>query len=261
VLWDEFYACVWDWASSTRRVKISALKTVGPGEEVAEVVLDTDDEGVKAQLVRKAMRLGARFTAQDVALLESELPADLFEALAQYAGVDTDDLYFDETTMAWDDFYAFYMQWDEEILHRRLAKLNDFGPAEEVCDVIVNMYDPAAEQLLYKKALAAGVRFTAAQLELMGMVSTVPPVKMQADAAHKKRREKAAVRRVGIAAAIYGTLRGLMPKKRPDRCDGDCDNCPPHHGYRYGRWYYGHGHQWGCTRGGNGGHDGKTYRT
>ena len=44
------------------------------------------------------------------------------------------------------------------------------------------------------------------------------------------------------------------------KCNGDCDNCPPHYGYRYGRWYYGHGHQHGCERGGNGGASGRTYR-
>ncbi|MBQ5755432.1 MAG: hypothetical protein IIV90_07155, partial [Oscillospiraceae bacterium] len=43
-------------------------------------------------------------------------------------------------------------------------------------------------------------------------------------------------------------------------CDGDCANCPAHYGYRYGRWYYGHGHQWGCERQGNGGFTGRTDR-
>ena len=40
-------------------------------------------------------------------------------------------------------------------------------------------------------------------------------------------------------------------KKNTGRCDGDCANCPPHYGYRYGRWYYGKDHTEGCTRGGN----------
>ena len=44
------------------------------------------------------------------------------------------------------------------------------------------------------------------------------------------------------------------------RCNGDCDNCPSHYGYRYGRWYYGHGHQHGCERGGNGGASMRTFR-
>ena len=45
-------------------------------------------------------------------------------------------------------------------------------------------------------------------------------------------------------------------KKEHGRCDGDCKNCPPHYGYRYGRWYYGKDHTEGCTRGGNRGSGG-----
>ena len=40
-------------------------------------------------------------------------------------------------------------------------------------------------------------------------------------------------------------------KKDNGRCDGDCSSCPAHYGYRYGRWYYGHGHSEGCVFGGN----------
>ena len=40
--------------------------------------------------------------------------------------------------------------------------------------------------------------------------------------------------------------------KHNGKCNGDCANCPPHYGYRYGRWYYGHGHVDGCEFGGNG---------
>ena len=34
-------------------------------------------------------------------------------------------------------------------------------------------------------------------------------------------------------------------------CTGNCASCPPHYGYRYGRWYYGHDHVHGCELGGN----------
>ena len=40
-------------------------------------------------------------------------------------------------------------------------------------------------------------------------------------------------------------------EKHSGRCDGDCANCPPHYGYRYGRYYYGRCHQYGCQFGGN----------
>lgn len=67
----------------------------------------------------------------------------------------------------------------------------------------------------------------------------------------------------GLFALLLGAtlIAGLAsPSNHSHYCDGDCANCPPHFGYRYGRWYYGHGHQGGCERGGNGGASGRTYR-
>lgn len=53
------------------------------------------------------------------------------------------------------------------------------------------------------------------------------------------------------ALATGSALAGRGRKKHGGHCDGDCANCPPHYGYRYGRWYYGKGHQYGCEFGGN----------
>ena len=39
--------------------------------------------------------------------------------------------------------------------------------------------------------------------------------------------------------------------KHNGKCNGNCAECPPHYGYRYGRWYYGHNHNHGCEFGGN----------
>ena len=59
----------------------------------------------------------------------------------------------------------------------------------------------------------------------------------------------------GTLAAILGASQGIDNMNRPQRhngrCNGDCANCPPHYGYRYGRWYYGHDHVHGCEFGGN----------
>lgn len=56
-----------------------------------------------------------------------------------------------------------------------------------------------------------------------------------------------------LFAVITGvSMAGNSKKKRNNgRCNGDCANCPPHYGYRYGRWYYGHDHIHGCEFGGN----------
>lgn len=70
---------------------------------------------------------------------------------------------------------------------------------------------------------------------------------------------------LGVAGAVLMGLSMLSEdsdngKVDDGHCDGDCANCPPHYGYRYGRWYYGHGHRYGCQRGGNGGAKGWTSR-
>lgn len=53
---------------------------------------------------------------------------------------------------------------------------------------------------------------------------------------------------LGLGALINKPKKAEGPSSR---CDGDCAHCPPHYGYRHGRWYYGHGHTEGCQRGGN----------
>lgn len=59
--------------------------------------------------------------------------------------------------------------------------------------------------------------------------------------------------KIGFFTALFSGMAGGREKKARHgrKCDGDCAHCPPHYGYRYGRWYYGHGHQYGCEFGGN----------
>ena len=70
------------------------------------------------------------------------------------------------------------------------------------------------------------------------------------------------VRSPGLLTTLLAafTFSGSGRKRDSGRCDGDCAHCPPHYGYRYGRWYYGHGHDWGCELRGNGGCSGKCTR-
>ena len=66
----------------------------------------------------------------------------------------------------------------------------------------------------------------------------------------------ASPKKPGLLATLMALVAGVSlasrsEKKHSRHCDGDCANCPPHYGYRYGRWYYGKGHQYGCEFGGN----------
>ena len=168
--WCDFYDAFWDWSDSTRRARISSLEDIGSGDEIVEAVLEIEDPKVKAQLIRKAMKLGARFSREDLLNLDTELPDDLFEQLGNYAKVNPDDLCFDEDNMTWEDFESNYCDWSKELTARRIAKLKEFGDPESVCEVILGMPAPELEDALYNKAVVKGVKFTQDQLNRMGHI-------------------------------------------------------------------------------------------
>ncbi len=64
-------------------------------------------------------------------------------------------------------------------------------------------------------------------------------------------------KKTGFFSTLFAVIAGVSlaggskGKHHNGRCNGDCSNCPPHYGYRYGRWYYGHDHVHGCEFGGN----------
>ena len=149
--WCDFYDAFWDWSDSTRRTRISSLEDIGSGDEVVEAVLEIEDPKVKAQLIRKAMKLGVEFSSDDFMNLDGELSDELYEELGKYTGFDHNDPYFDEDDMSWDDFECCYSDWSEELLARRIGKLNDFGDPESVSETIMCMPNSKLEDALYEK--------------------------------------------------------------------------------------------------------------
>ena len=278
MLWTDFYDGFWDWSDSTRRTRISSLEDMGSGEEIVEVIFEIEDPKVRSQLIRKAMKMGATFTSEDFVNLDGELTDELYEELGKYTGFDHNDPYFDEDNMEWDDFFACYSDWSDDILLRRIRKLKKFGPSEEVAEAIQCMPNSEAEDLLYKKAVTAGVKFTREEKEELGHWDEVLKDVLETELSDEAidqfvadaeemvaeyEAEQKTQRRIGFWGTLIGLLSGFSSSASHHdngRCNGDCANCPPHYGYRYGRWYYGHGHQWGCERHGNGGRTGKTYR-
>ena len=80
----------------------------------------------------------------------------------------------------------------------------------------------------------------------------VKELRRQAAASSAARPKKKGGLLSAVAAFAAGAaVASHLNKKHDGHCDDDCANCPPHYGYRYGRWYYGKGHQYGCEFGGN----------
>ena len=192
--------------------------------------------------------------------------------------------------MTWDEYYMNFYEWAESTQISRLSSLTDFGPSDEIVEVVQNFYDEKVATRLVRKALDYGVKFTTDEIiELRSWVSEeIYPVLVQAnsdpytyekldelygfvdDKIIEKLAKKNKVRSpmdeepeeveqvkgpgfFGTLFAILGAVSSDSYSSKPHngRCNGDCANCPPHYGYRYGRWYYGHDHTRGCEFGGN----------
>ena len=107
-------------------------------------------------------------------------------------------------------------------------------------------YEPASRELLIEYLQEDGFTLEQAKYAAKAVGAKAETHKSEAES-----------RGVGIFTAIVsGLLEDDAPRKHNGRCDGDCANCPPHYGYRYGRWYYGRGHVRGCEFGGNRGDGG-----
>jgi len=216
--------------------------------------------------------------------------------------------------ITWDDYYSRFWDLAPSTQRSYSYKLADFGPADEVFEVLNEfaLEDDSFATRFTAKALDAGVRFTPDQvLEMTILVEQAVLSRMAESASGKFSKaqleelygliddssyniiarkanvdifeddfeedpedtyeleeyesEEPVRKRPGFWTTLFAVFGAFNAdsnhqKKVNGRCDGDCANCPAHYGYRYGRWYYGHGHQRGCQRGGNGGASGRTYR-
>lgn len=281
MMWDDFYDRYCDWSEATIKTRISALEDVGAGEDVVDVVLNLSDEKAKAQLVRKAMKLGVVFTHDDFMNLDGELPDDLYTEVCNYSGFYAGNPYFNEHDFDWDEFYGECSDLPADMIKRCIPRIKKFGDSEEVKDAICWIEDSEAADALYDRAIASGVKFSTEQLEEMGRddslflvddinrIINMPDSEIEelgrvaqeaadnidrlVEQIEENKRQKKRSRFWGILLGIgAGLSKGAKKKKKHNgHCDGDCANCPPHYGYRYGRWYYGHGHNHGCVFGGN----------
>ena len=189
--------------------------------------------------------------------------------------------------MEWDAYYKKFDEWATSTQISRLSALTSYGPSDEVAEVAQGLMDETAASRLIRRALAAGVQFTAEEIcelvnccnaavmnallenstcaftreqleDLWGVVDDAVleqtarrcRVKLYDDA--EEEEEDAAPEQAELPALLGDPLGGATGDGgHGGRCTGDCAHCPPHFGYRYGRWYYGHGHVYGCEFGGN----------
>lgn len=230
--WETFYERFYDWADSTQNSNISKLGDFGPSSEVCEIALAFADEKAATRLVKKALAAGVRFTSEEVVELDCCVSETLLPELARTAS----------TAFTADELDAISLSLNEQDL--KAVALKSRLELDEDNFVIPepNEMNAQVDQML-KDLDVIEENF-----------------KTIDRAAEHRDKEPSLGKKLFLLLAAMGGSNQKKDKKHNGRCDGDCANCPPHYGYRYGRWYYGHGHRYGCQRGGNGGVSGKCYR-
>ena len=273
--WDYFYDRYWEWSNSTIKNNIYKLCNVGKGAEVVDVCLDINDEKTKIQLIRKVMKLGVIFTHNDFMNLEDEFSDDFYEEIAEYAGFYAKIPYFNEHDFTWDDFYNECADLPIDMILRCIPRITKFGNSDEVVYAIECIDDSKATDDLYERAISCGVKFTEEQLEEMGRsdklflvddinsIINIPDKEIKKLHKNVKKLSKNINKQMNKnkkRSSFWSSLFAIgsivseesnKKHKNNRRCDGNCAKCPDHYGYRHGRWYYGHGHNYGCEYGGN----------
>jgi len=154
-------------------------------------------------------------------------------------------------------------------LVRKAMSENVTFTADEIMEMLDFLNDDTIEEIVK----TSRDKFTAEQLEALSdyclddsVISSIAKrsgVRMTYGDFEEAPLEEAPQKKLGFwgGLALLGSLFGGSKTHQAGHyCDGDCNKCPAHYGYRYGRWYYGHGHQHGCERHGNGGASGKCHR-
>ena len=210
--WDEYYEKFYEWAESTRIKNLTYLENLGDPEEVTEILLELkDNPNASTRLLRKAIEEKVKFTGENI--------LDLFfwefdKELLMKALWNSADI------LTREDIEGLYLTVDDSVLLQLCEKGNIPVPEDLREDVFWELEEEFIEDeeiIEYPKQKKIGFFGHA----------------------------------FAILAAIGSVSSSNKNNRHSGRCDGDCANCPPHYGYRYGRWYYGKGHVHGCQFGGN----------
>lgn len=216
ISWETYYSRFYDWANSTQAMYVSCLTSLGPAREVAVIIGELQYTDIKAsnRLLKMAVDAKIMFSCDELTDFFYFNDKDIAKAALTNSA----------EKLSGEDMENLYMLADDDELIVRLCRTHH-----------IPIPIALREEERHDTAFTEPVPEKPERMGFMGFMSAL----------------FAAGRVVKSAAQEtdtdwLGTRRGHNGK-----CDGDCAHCPPHYGYRYGRWYYGHDHIEGCEFGGN----------
>jgi len=266
--WSEYYERYDDWQESTQYSRLASITDLGPESSPSSEITDCVqyvEEKTAIRLLKLALKNGVRFSGNEVADIVEYVTQDektvlsLFRTsdLTTYQAEDLerilacmgeedsvleliDDLCKTPLHFKDKDLISICEELEDNEYIEKLLLANQEKFSEEalnsLCDLEVD------EEIIRKIAKKSGIPYFSPD-EDDDFDYVAPP------------RQEKGLGFFGTIAAMSGIASGAShlfgKKKHNGTCDGDCAHCPPHYGYRYGRWYYGHGHMYGCEFGGN----------
>lgn len=216
--WDQYYEKFYDWAESTQVRNLSGLTSLGSADEVGEIIIELQgDVPASNRLLRKAVVAKLAFSGSD--LLEFACINDKELATAAVRN--------SAERLTAEDVESLYGEIDDEVIIEICKQHGILLPE----DLREEDADDEPEEIDEDEPLK--------KVDI-DVPDACPPTEQP-----------------GFFATLLGVIAGIdmagdsNQHRHSRRCNGDCAHCPPHYGYRYGRWYYGHDHVRGCEFGGN----------
>lgn len=218
--WDEYYEKFYDWAESTQVRNLSGLTSLGSADEVGEIIIELQVNVPAAnRLLRKAVEAKLAFSGYDLTEFVYINDKELVTAAVRNSAKRLTD----------EDMENLYCEIDDEVIIEICKQWNILLPEDLREEYEDEEPDELEEELIEEMPINIDDFVPEPPAPKLGFFDT-------------------------LAAILAGASAGVssnQSRRHNGRCNGDCANCPPHYGYRYGRWYYGHDHVHGCEFGGN----------
>lgn len=267
--WSEYYERFDGWQASTQYSRLASITDFGPegspSAEICESIQRVEDSRTAASILQRAMAAGVRFTAQEIT------------DIVDYGDIEDNDLLYKLIQTNTDDYNGeqldilFSILPDEEpvfaLIDKICSKPTHFTE-EDIITLLPIMPDDAS---INKLVASTDARFSEEGLNELcdyevdeSLIKKISkrsgiPYADPYESEEEVAPEAQGMEHAGLFGALLAgsALFGGSKAKSTGKCTGDCAHCPPHYGYRYGRWYYGHGHIEGCEFCGNGGSNGR----
>ena len=204
---DRFY----DWSESTQIARISSLTSFGAPSEICDIAEDIGDEKAASRLVKKASAAGVRFGPDELLRLMYFCDREVMNTLVENASGRFTSEQIEELGVFVDD----------DVL-RRAAKRSG-----------VLMWDEDEPEPEEEETVEAESEEDTEMSEALETLEKISDSLERINNNHKS----------GLLGTLFGGILGALFDSSSGS-GGKSDS--PHYGYRYGRWYYGHGHTYGC---------------